>query len=209
MIEEDESFISISDEEYAAMLAKTRQGNSLDFHGRYAKAHDWQSKHLVIRAAYEHYLPSIKEAAKTGHSVDPNIVTWDFLPIEDDTWLQIRALGLPLFPKFPVFDYFTDFADPLRKIIIELGGKKSLIKKKEDLRDKRVKAAGWKIYRLSGRAAMRYLESAFSVEIAREIEGVINGDDPFSEENKDYIKMAESTLDGYLLVLRRRYYTKD
>jgi very-short-patch-repair endonuclease len=204
----EESFTSISDEEYAELQAKARKGNSLDFHSRYAKATDWQSKQLVIRAAYQYYLPSILEAARTGHSLDPNIVTWDFSQVEDDTWHQIRALGLPFYPKFPVLDYFADFADPFRKISIEVSKRELHSTKSHNLREKLMQQAGWKVYRVPSRTTLRYLDGAFTADIARAIEEAINNEHPFSEENRSYLEMAESTLDGYLLALRRRHYTK-
>lgn len=206
--DEDSPFISVSDEEYAEMQAKVQQGNSLDFHTRYANARDEQAKHLVIKAAYKHYLPSIMEAARTGHHMDPNIVTWKFLSVEDDVWYQIRALGLPFYPQFPILDYYASFADPFRKIAIELNRKKLHNKRQDNFREQQMRKAGWEVYRLSGRTATRYLEGAFSADVAREIEEAINSEHPFSEENKSYLEMAESTLDGYLLVLRRRYYSK-
>jgi very-short-patch-repair endonuclease len=210
MIDDEESpFISISDEEYAEMQAKVREGNSLDFHGRYAKASDWRLKQLVVQDAYKHFLPSIIEAAKTGHSIDPNIVTWKFSLVEDAAWYQIRALGLPLYPQFPILDYFADFADPFRKIVVEVNRSKPQNKKSDNLREKLMREAGWKVHRINGRTLMRYLQPSFSADIAREIEENINSDHLFLEENKFYLEMAESTLDGYFLILRRIYYTKN
>jgi very-short-patch-repair endonuclease len=225
--DEDSPFVSISDEEYAEMQTKVQQAkalqseiqqvsiqqaklvdsNELDFHRLYTKARGWQSKFSVIRAAYNYYLPSILAAARTGHSINPNIVTWEFSPIEDNAWGQIRALGLPFYPQFPILDYFADFADPLRKIAIELDGKKFHDKKRDDIRDSRLHKEGWKIYRITGRIASRYLEDVFSEDIVYEIKEAVGSEYPFSIDNRSYLEMAEDTLDGYFLVLRRRHYT--
>jgi very-short-patch-repair endonuclease len=237
--DEDSPFISISEEEYAAMQAEVQQAKSQqaksqqaksqqaklrtlviqqpslqeaiepDFHRLYKEARTWQSKLSVIQAAYKSYLPSILSAARTGRSIDPNIVEWEFTRIEDFAWCEIRALGLPFYPQFPVLNYFADFADPLRKIVIELDGKKFHNKQKDDARDKRMRDDGWEIHRITSKTAERYLDDVFSVDEAYEIKEAIGGEHPFSIANRAYLEMAKSTIDGYLLVLRRRHYVKD
>jgi very-short-patch-repair endonuclease len=232
--DEESPFISVSDEEYAEMQAKLQQAKSqqatiqqvkaqqskllqengreedeLDFRALYDEARDWKSKFSVVRSAYKYYLPSILSAARKGYSIDPNIVTWKFSPIEDAAWCEIRALGLPFYPQFPILDYFVDFADPFRKIIIELDGKKYHNSKKDEVRDKRLRQEGWEIHRITGRTATRYLDDVYSPDIAYEIKDGIGSEHPFSTGNRSYLEMAESTIDGYLLVLRRRHYAKD
>lgn len=227
--DEDSPFISVSDKEYAEMQAKLqeskarkikikkniliqdkiRKTDELDFHGLYAEARDWKAKLSVIVLAYNYYLPNILAAARRGHSIDPNIVTWEFSPIKDAAWCQIRVLGLPFYPLFPILGYFADFADPFRKIVIELDGKKFPTGKKDDIRDKRMRQEGWEVHRITGRTATRYLEDVFSADIAHEIKEAIGSEHPFFIGNRSYLEMAESTIDGYLLVLRRRHYVKD
>lgn len=227
--DEDSPFISISDEEYAEMQAQVQRAKAQqaklqslvnqypglqestkpDFHRLYKEARTWKSKLSVIQAAYKSYLPSILSAAKIGRSLDPNIVEWEFTHIEYSAWCEIRALGLPFYPQFPVLNYFADFADPLRKIVIELDGKKFHDKQKDDARDKRMRDGGWKIHRITSSTAECYLDSVFSVDEAHEIKEAIGGEHPFSISNRAYLEMAETTLDGYLLILRRRYYTND
>jgi very-short-patch-repair endonuclease len=226
--DEESPFISISDEEYAEMQAKVQQAKAQrdkiqspevqkfrkreaskpDFYSLYKEARTWQSRLSVIQVAYEYYLPSILAAATTGRSIDPNIVEWEFTLIEDIAWCEIRALGLPFYPQFPILNYFADFADPLRKIVIELDGKRFHNKKKDDARDKRMRDEGWEIHRITSSTAKRYLDNVFSVDEAYEIRDVIGGEQPFSIANRPYLEMAESTIDGYLLALRRRHYVK-
>lgn len=205
----EDSHTEISEEDYAALQARTQQARSSGFHDRYAKARTWQLKCLVLQAAYKHYLPLILEAAKAGRSIDPNIVAWEFSTTERDTWGEIRALGLPFYPRFPVLDYFADFADPFRKIVIEVNRSKPQNKTRDNLCEKLMREAGWEVYRLTGRTTMRLLGDAFTADEAVEIEEAINSKYPFSEANQSYLEMAESTLDGFLLVLRRRHYSKD
>jgi len=227
--EEENPFISISDEEYAEMQAKVQRAKTQqakfkslvnqrpilqetirpDFHFLYKEARTWKSKLSVIQAAYKSYLPSILSAAKIGRSIDPNLVEWEFTYIEDIAWYEIRALGLPFYPQFPVLNYFADFADPLRKIVIELDGKKFHNKQKDDVRDKRMRDDGWEVHRITSSTAERYLDNVFSVDEAYEIRDVIGGEQPFSIGHRPYLEMAESTIDGYLLTLRRRHYVKD
>lgn len=188
---------------------KELEANELDFHGLYAEARDWKAKLSVLVLAYKYHLPNILAAARRGYSTDPNIVTWEFSPIKDAAWCQIRVLGLPFYPQFPILGYFADFADPFRKIAIELDGKKFPTGKKDDARDKRMRQEGWEIHRITGRTATRYLEDIFPADIAHEIKEAIGSEHPFSISNRSYLEMAESTIDGYLLVLRRRHYVKD
>lgn len=225
--EEDSPFVSISDEEYAQLQARVRQAKArqaeiqqvrsqhaslldsiaLDFHGRYTEARDWQSKLSVIQAAYNYYLPSILAAARRGCFINPNIVPWKFSRVADNVWCQIRALGLPFYPKFPILNYFVDFADPIHRIVIELEGKKVHDKQKAAIRENRLRNEGWKIYKITEHTASRYLGDVFSEDAVYEIKEAVGGEYPFSIENRAYVEMAEDTLDGYFLVLRRRYYT--
>lgn len=71
-------------------------------------------------------------------------------PIERLVWLDIKYLGLPMYPQFPVLNYVLDFADPVKKIGIEADGKQFHDIKKDWLRDKELETHGWKIYRFKG-----------------------------------------------------------
>ena len=73
-------------------------------------------------------------------------------PIENNIWSDIRRFGLPMYPQFPVKGYFIDFADPIKKIGIEVDSKqwhKDI--KKDELRIKDIESEGWKIYIIQGK----------------------------------------------------------
>lgn len=77
-------------------------------------------------------------------------------PIEDALWFDIRAEGAVLYPQYPVAGYFVDFGNPIAKVAIECDGKefhKDL--KRDEQRQRRIEAAGWTVYRLSGSACVK------------------------------------------------------
>jgi hypothetical protein len=111
-----------------------------------------------IRSHYEYLTPLILERSKKhpGAWVSPYCgdIDWIkiFTPIEDDTWHAIRSNGkIPLYPQYPVLKYFTDFANPYLKIIVECDGADyHLDWEKDNNRDYELMEAGWKVYRISG-----------------------------------------------------------
>lgn len=111
-----------------------------------------------IRSHYEYLTPLIMERSKKHPSawVSPYCAEVDwvkiFTPIEYNTWHSIRINGrVPLYPQYPVHNYFTDFANPFLKIIIECDGADyHLDWEKDNNRDFELMEAGWKVYRISG-----------------------------------------------------------
>lgn len=104
-----------------------------------------------IRESYEQNMDwIIKEYPKR----DPYaIFNWcaHFTPIEYNVWHDIRCLCLPMYPEFPVENYFIDFADPVKKIGVEVDGKdwhKNIIKDRK--RQNELENLGWKIFRIPG-----------------------------------------------------------
>lgn len=86
-----------------------------------------------------------------------------FTPIESNVWHDIRANGLPFYPQFPVGPYFLDFADPVKKVGIEVDGKEyhstvaQLLHDKK--REKELNKLGWTIFRLKGRQTFKDRDS--------------------------------------------------
>ena len=83
---------------------------------------------------------------------------WDsiFSPIERLVWIEIRNLGLNFYPQFPVLSYFVDFADPIKKIAIELDGKEYHQDLQKDMRrQNEIENDGWTIYRITGSKVMQ------------------------------------------------------
>ena len=84
-----------------------------------------------------------------------------FTPIEGAMWGSIRSYGgLPFWPQFPIGPYFADFADPIKKLVIECDGAKFHQDKERDRqRDSFMAADGWTVFRISGADCMRVLPS--------------------------------------------------
>ena len=51
--------------------------------------------------------------------------------------IVLGCLGLPFYPQYPIGKYFVDFADPVKKIVIECDGKKYHQDKEKDKRRQR------------------------------------------------------------------------
>lgn len=96
----------------------------------------------------------IKEAYKMFYPGCSPYALWiDFCkymsPIEFNVWSDIRSNGLMFYPQFPVLNYFIDFADPIRKIWIEVDWKDwHLDKEKDKIRQNKIENEWWKIYRV-------------------------------------------------------------
>lgn len=109
---------------------------------------DW-NKRLEIRELYKDFNPITED----GFRISPYSLGIDwmgiFTPIEDNVWSEIRYLGLPLYPQFPVGNYFIDFADPVRKIGIEVDSVQwHKNHQKDQEREINLKKMGWDIYRI-------------------------------------------------------------
>jgi very-short-patch-repair endonuclease len=80
-------------------------------------------------------------------------------PIEDLVWGAIRFLGLPLYPQYPIGPYFADFADPERKLVIEVDSirwHKDL--EKDARRDADMRKLGWMVVRIPSRMVYKNRE---------------------------------------------------
>ncbi len=117
-----------------------------------------------IRQVYMEKMPYIMEMAKfdISNMIDPYLMDWlpIFTPIEVIAWNKIRSLGrIALYPQFPLFNYFIDFANPYLRIGLELDGKDFHDDVKDKLRDQKLSEFGWKIYRVKG---IHPIKSGFS-----------------------------------------------
>jgi len=156
-----------------------------------------------IRAHYEWMTPLIMErsAKHPAGWVSPycNHLSWSgyFTPIEDNTWQVIRCFGkVPLYPQFPVLNYFLDFGNPFLKIGVECDGKDYHMDKKKDMiRDTNLRKIGWRIYRISGSDCVRPINPEYYIV------------DKFSLRNQ--IKILEeyynTTIEGLMKALAIKY----
>lgn len=124
----------------------------------------WRRYLQTIRDAYAIFLPLLE----AGNRLSPYEIgiEWNFTPIERNVWEEIRCLGLPLYPQVPVGPYFIDFADPKRKIAIEVDGRRWHQDKEKDRRRERdIEKFGWRIYRIPGWLTYRMRDESEGEEI--------------------------------------------
>jgi len=105
-----------------------------------------------IRQAYMEALPGILASAQEDHRrwYRPYALDWDrFMnKYEKMAWSAIRGRGnVVLYPQFPAFNFFIDFANPFLRIGLEIDGKKH-DRDKDAARDKLLAQIGWKIFRV-------------------------------------------------------------
>lgn len=155
-----------------------------------------------IRQAYMEMIPYIIEKAKSNLSVFifPYFIDWItvFTPIEKIAWNSIRTIGsIPLYPQFPLFNFFIDFANPYLRIGLELDGKEFHDIEKDQFRDQKLYEYGWKIFRVNGS------ECYTKYKILEEIEQIDNDD----EKEIELRNWLFNTCDGVLFALREVYFT--
>lgn len=103
-----------------------------------------------IRQAYADVMPKLLAHGR----IDPYFYPWEMTTIEGYAWEDIRGQGLPLYPQFPVLDYFIDFGDPRLKIGVELDGEAFHDRERDLNRDQRLWREGWRIFRIPGRETL-------------------------------------------------------
>ena len=121
-----------------------------------------------VRSHYEILKRLIYEASSKHPTkwVSPYCeIDWNnlFTPIEDQTWQAIRCYGkTPLYPQYPVGNYFIDFGNPVEMVGIECDGKEwHLDKARDNNRDMDLLKMGWHIYRIPGSDCFRQCELYF------------------------------------------------
>ena len=132
----------------------------------------WKNNWDAIRAHYAKFAPKILAHRKDEWAIDP--YAWDegkgiinMTPIERNFWADARDAGAILYPQWPACGYFLDFANPVAKVAIECDGYAYHQDREKDAKRQAVlEAAGWTIYRISGRDCNddydeeRHIESA-------------------------------------------------
>lgn len=120
---------------------------------------DLPTRWMLIRQIYMDRMHEIMEASRQDPKgmTDPYFVDWSklFTPIEDLAWSDIRYMGLPFYPQFPVLNYFIDFACPSKRIGVELDGAAYHDRGKDKARDELLWQHGWRIFRVTGTEAHR------------------------------------------------------
>lgn len=149
------------------------------------------NERLRIREAYKKFLPRLLD----GDLISPYEIEFDwfkkFSPIEEKVWDGIRYLGLPLYPQFPIGKYFVDFADPYRRIAIEVDSHQwHKDTEKDKQRQKEIEKLGWRVYRIDSWLTFKSVSDfTFLDETGR--------------EQIDWEKYEENTAEGFLRKLYR------
>lgn len=164
-------------------------------------ANDFE-KFKEIRRLYAAVLPEwIADYEETGNMWnDPYLMNWEFSPIEQLVWGDIRHLAVPFYPQMPVLNYFIDFGNPFLKIGIECDGKEFHDKERDAARDKRLAEAGWMIFRIEGHECVREVDLH-----SREYDC-----DRLTERDAvDRAKYFASTSEGIVKAIKLAYFNDD
>src|SRR3990167_9683263 len=120
-------------------------------------------KRLQNKEMDNSWLPTIEKYYPKFDVYGGDWTSWlNFTPIEENVWHDIRYLGLPFVPQFPFGPYFIDFADPVKRIGIEVDGKewhKDEVKDRE--RQNYLEKNGWEIIRIQGCQTYKTYEDYF------------------------------------------------
>lgn len=158
-----------------------------------------------IKSWYIKVLPDLKKDIR----IDPYFIDWCkyFSPIESLAWGVIRSLGIPLYPEYPACGYFIDFADPIKKIGLELDGAQFHNVKKDMSRDTVLWKDGWSIIRVTGRE-MNAIELD---DVMEEIQHMAADGYSSEEVQEKKIELANqwiNTGDGIIHAIAAGYYGK-
>ena len=155
-----------------------------------------------FRQLYLENMPEIFELARKDICLWAGVYNLDwvsfFSPIERIAWGSIRDYGgIVLYPQFPLFNYFIDFANPYLRIGLELDGKDYHDPEKDEKRDQFLYEYGWIIYRVSGKECYHHCLDLSQIE-EQQIEGVRKQD-----EIKNWLL---NSCDGLVFAIRYFYF---
>lgn len=122
-----------------------------------------------IREAYQRCKTRIEASPRpTVHPYE--IFPWQFSKAEDCFWHEVRCSWLPLYPEYPILNYFVDFANPNLKLAVEIDGKEwhQGNEAKDAERQRRIEAEGWKVERLAASSCMGEHSEYIKRETGRE-----------------------------------------
>lgn len=171
----------------------------------FEKSESITDKWGFYRQIYMENLTDIMEASKK------DVRKWDntyylnwrnhFSPIEKIAWDCIREMSnIVLYPQFPVFNFFIDFANPFLKIGLELDGKNYHNVEKDSERDLKLQRFGWKIFRISGKEA----HQEYFTNNELDDKGIV-GD----EKIKQIENWILNSCDGIITAIKYWYFTND
>jgi very-short-patch-repair endonuclease len=117
-------------------------------------------------------------------------------------WAEVRYLGLPFWPQFPIGKYFADFANPIKKIVIECDGKAFHNHAQDSQRDAFMIGEGWTVYRISGADCNRVMNNPWE-----EINDLgLDGDEVQAE--RIIHEWLHRTIDGLIAAISYGHFAK-
>ena len=175
-----------------------------------------REQYLKVKRRISHRPPEINSRTCM---IDPySIKGWFEIltPIEKNVWSDIRRIGLPFYPQYPIGKYFVDFADPVKKIVIECDGREWHQNIEKDLkRQGEIERMGWVVIRILGRETYKDFSELYNYtdnevveeERAEEIEQRLNNETSFGILNQllgEYYSEDESqhNIDDRILPLK-------
>lgn len=107
----------------------------------------------AARVFYAQHLEQIAAYPADDWAIDA--YAWDgsgivLSPIENWLWTDIRNHGLVMYPQVPVAGFFVDFGNPAAGVAIECDGKAYHDPAKDAVRQQKIEAQGWTVYRFTG-----------------------------------------------------------
>ena len=158
---------------------------------------------IVLKNDYRRWgaIRKIYETVDPG-SYSPYPIDWTliFTPIESAAWGEIRCWGLPFCPQYPIGTFFADFADPVKKIVIECDGRAYHNAEQDKKRDLSMGALGWSVFRVSGADCKRVLAEPW--EAIAELEEDYDN----TEASRIVTEWATRSVDGLVWALSVIYY---
>jgi very-short-patch-repair endonuclease len=189
----------LSQDEYENLLINKLA--SFDFKSSTNKVDQWG----LIRQLYMENIPYILKVSKKNIKKWSSAYYFDWkrylTPIEQIAWDSIRVNATTvLYPQFPVFNYFIDFANPYLKIGLELDGEKYHNYEKDLVRDKLLNRYGWKIFRVKGFETKNTYLNRSEIE-EKELKD--------SRKRKEIENWILNTCDGLISSINYRYFLND
>jgi hypothetical protein len=153
-----------------------------------------------IKKYYQLNEKDILEQAKKNpyHFYRSSPMNWYtfFSPLEEQVWQVIKSVGrVPLYPQYPVLNYFLDFANPHFKIAVEADGKQWHNEEKDRIRDENLVNAGWKVFRVGSR-------DIFNIVDIDDLDFYYEAD---REKYEDYLM---NTIEGVIESIKQIYFNR-
>lgn len=160
-----------------------------------------------IRRRYEELLPVIID--KYPITIPYEIADWFLILTKAERmfWDCIRSLAAPFYPEFPVGKYYVDFADPFRKIAIEVHSNKYHLgrEEKDFIRQSNIEDLGWSVYHLEAKHMWVVMDDFEKNDFGKEADNVS------ATRNHDlaskYLKYYSNDADGILRRFMYKHYS--